>query len=180
MQIVHEPLAEGRTGERGTTLVEVLVALVVLMILMIGVLQMFSVAYLVNLGSASRTEMTYKAQQALENMRYLNTTYKAKGSAALPANLSPVTFPLTDGASFDLSSLSSSDLATSYWGPSMSDVVETVDPRYAITIETHSVSGGSDWNVVVTVKANTNAGVSPYINGVGKMRVVEYASQIPN
>jgi hypothetical protein len=40
-------------------------------ILMVGVLQLFSIALLTNQGSAARTDLTYRAQQVIENLRMI-------------------------------------------------------------------------------------------------------------
>jgi hypothetical protein len=162
-------------GERGTSLIEVLVALLIFLFLMIGVLQMFVLAYLVNQGSAARTEMTYKAQQVMENMKFLNSVYKHSGT--MPANLSPVAFPLTDGASYDLSTLSASDLTTSYWGPTVSDIMETADPRYDLVINV--ASGGTTWIVTVSARPSTSATGPQYIHGGGKYKEVDYVAELP-
>ncbi len=162
--------------ERGTSLVEVLVALLIFLFLMVGVLQMFTLAYLVNQGSGARTEMTYKAQQVLENLKFLNNISRNGGT--LPANLTPVAFPLVAGASFDLSTLSSSDLATSYWGPSVSNVVDAQDARYALVVNV--ADGGARWVVTVTARANPSANVTtPYIHGTGKYKEVDYVAELP-
>ncbi len=165
-------------GERGTSLLEVLIALLIFLFLMIGVLQMFTLAFLVNKGAGARTEMTYKAQQVVENMRFLNYLYHldVTNKSKLPTDMQ-AWFPLTDGASYDLSTFSSSQLSTSYWGPSKSDVVEGINPRYAVALKV--TDAGGYWNLVVTVRANTATGVVPYIHGVGQRKVIDYAAQMP-
>lgn len=161
-------------GERGSSLIEVLVALLIFLFLMLGVLQMFGLAFITANAAGARTEMTYKAQQLIENMRYLNSLYKSNPTA-IPSDLS-TWFPLSDGATYDLSTMSATDLAASYWGPGKTDVVESVNPRYALTMSVQD--GGGYWNLTVTAKANTAAGVNPYIGGVGQRKVVEYVAQL--
>lgn len=164
----------GRAREEGSTLVEILIAFLVLLILMLGVLQMFSVSFLLNKGSGSRTEMTYKAQQLVENIRLLNTLYK-KGTT-LPSDVASW-FPMSAGATHDLSGLSGSDLVSSYWGPSQADIVETANASYALSVSV--ADGGASWAVTVTAKPNPAPGATKYIGGVGKRKGIEYVFQVP-
>ena len=50
------------------TLLEIVLAMGVLSLVLVGVLQMFSLSLLSNQGSLSRTELTFKAQQVIENI----------------------------------------------------------------------------------------------------------------
>ncbi len=69
-------------GEKGSSLIEVLVALLIMLFLMIGILQMFALSYMVNLGSAARTELTYKCEQVMESLRYFS--YLSHEGLAIP------------------------------------------------------------------------------------------------
>jgi type II secretory pathway pseudopilin PulG len=156
-------------GEKGTSLVEVLVALLLLQILMLGILQMFSMAFVINKGSEARTDMTYEAQQLLENLRYLNSLYKINPTLLSSYDLSPVSFPLTAGSTYDFTTVS--NLSTSYWGPSKANVLSIDNQRYQVYA---SVSdGGADWSVTVTVRAD------PTQTSFLKGKVIEYAAQLP-
>ena len=55
----------------------------VMAILMIGVLQIYSLALITNQGSAARTDLTYRAQQVVENLRMIQ--YFAKNGNVAPA-----------------------------------------------------------------------------------------------
>jgi hypothetical protein len=174
------------SSQRGSSLVEVLIALLIMLFLMIGILQMFSLAYLQNLGSAARTEMTYRCQQLTENMRFLN--YLAKNSLAVPtgtnmtlpitgATTSPVTLPYT-----------SSEISSQpYWGPDQSGVVSAPDMPYRLD---YQISDGGDlstgtgpvpgfWIVTVSTTPNQSTASQRYMGlGISRKRV-DYVSQIP-
>jgi len=187
--------------ERGSTLLEVLIALLIFLILMLGVLQLFSLAFVVNEAAMARTEMTYKCQQVVENMRYLNYLYVVNplnpGSphtlTAIPLDPDGTAtvrgyWPLVAGATHDLynGATFNSDLTTlnkSYWGPSCANVIEYPKPRYAITM-TVAASGAGSWVLTVTAKPNSLAGVNKYIGrsyngGPPKRRIVEYVAYLP-
>lgn len=86
-----------RHRERGTTLIEVLVASAVMAILMVGVLQLFSLSLITNYGSSARTDLTYRAQQVLENLRMIQ--YFARNGNVTPAgNANVATVAGTTGA----------------------------------------------------------------------------------
>jgi Tfp pilus assembly protein PilV len=69
-----------RKHERGLTLVEVLVAFFILFVVTLAVLQLLAMAYLVNLGSMTRTELTYKAEQVVEIIRLQKYRVTALGA----------------------------------------------------------------------------------------------------
>ncbi|MDL1950241.1 hypothetical protein FBQ97_10560, partial [Acidobacteria bacterium ACD] len=114
---------------RGSSLVEVLIAIAILALMMVGVLQMFSVALVTNYGSAARTEMTYKAQQVVENLRmiyFLGETNPAVFTASgVPATMAATTQPLRLPES---ETGDSSVLTWAFWGPSGANCVEPSSP----------------------------------------------------
>src|SRR5512135_62154 len=85
-------------GERGSSLIEVMVALMIMLFLMIGVLQLFSMAYLVNLGAGARTEMTMRAEQVMENIRTIQALTALNGGT-VPTSISSIG---TTGLSFPI------------------------------------------------------------------------------
>ena len=165
--------------ERGTSLVEVLVALLIFLFLMIGVLQMFSMAFIINKGSEARTEMTYKCQQVVENLRYLNALYVGSdySTAVLPANVGVNFTSLADGYTYDFYNYSQTQLDASYWGPSGANVVESVNPRYALSLAV--TDGGDVWTVTVTARPNPNDDANRYLGVQPARRIVEYVAQLP-
>jgi hypothetical protein len=194
MENPGEILKEHRKGEAGTSLVEVLVALLIFLLLMMGVLQMFAVAFLVNKGSQARTEMTYKTQQVVENLRYLNAIYKKGGAAALTGatgadTQTPLWWPLGTWTEKELYTgtafPSQTALDNSFWGPRKANVVEMLNPPYALTLEVTdgNLSGAPGyWILTVTCKPNPNAtaGTAPQTRGsIQRKKVIEYVANLP-
>lgn len=166
-----------REGERGSSLIEVVMALGILLILMIGILQMFSMAYLTNLNAAASTEMAYKGQQTAEVLRWA-LYQKAVGqpigvspyslpSTALDASATPYALPRTSGGQ-----------NWNFWGPSGMGVIERQNPPYNVVYTV--ADGGTTWDVTVQVtpwQSSTNA--YSYIGVAKKGKVVTYVVQAP-
>jgi prepilin-type N-terminal cleavage/methylation domain-containing protein len=97
----REPGEERSPGavSRGFTLLEALVASALAAVLLVGVLQMFSHALQTDRGAAARTELTYRAQQVIENLRMLQLFAKA-GHRAPAAAAGVATVP--SGGAFSL------------------------------------------------------------------------------
>jgi Tfp pilus assembly protein PilV len=168
---------EGRGGERGSSLIEVMVALMIMLFLMIGVLQLFSMAYLVNLGSGARTEMTSKAEQVVENMRYLQYLTKAapKGlGQTAPSNIG-ITFPVTGATSGTLD-----PTTNTYWGPAGANVFPTTSTNTTPYQVSYTIVDATTWwQVTVTVQSSTASGARKYLGeGITRKRV-DYVAQLP-
>ncbi|MGA9751856.1 MAG: prepilin-type N-terminal cleavage/methylation domain-containing protein [Acidobacteriota bacterium] len=175
-----------RKSEGGSSLLEVLIAMAVLLFLMIGVLSMFSMAYLQNLGSAARTDMTYKAQQVADVIHLLN--YMQRTQQALPASTDTgLTFPLASGTSVNITATSGSALKYAYWGsptaalPNAAGIVDPANLRYLIQV---SVTGPTNGLMTVTVSVVPNSSASNitgarYLGNKIRWKEVDYAIQIP-
>lgn len=87
----HRPVSRRR--QRGMTLIEVLVSFFILFVVTLAVLELFSLSVAVNLGSAARTEMSFKAQLVAETVR-LQRFYDAPQNFA---GRNATCCPLTDG-----------------------------------------------------------------------------------
>src|SRR5471032_2042751 len=72
----------GAPSRRGSSFVEVLLAMTILALVLVGILQMFSVSLIVNKGSAARTQMLFKCQQVVENIRWYY--YVSRNNATPP------------------------------------------------------------------------------------------------
>lgn len=163
-----------RDGEKGSSLIEVVMALGILLILMIGILQMFSMSYLMNLNSAASTEMAYKGQQVAEVLRW--ALYQS--AVGQPIGVSPYELPLTaldPGVSYPLPS-TSSDANWNFWGPSGMGVIERANPPYQVTYTV--ADGGTTWDVTVQVRARQTS-ASNYVGVAKKGKVVTYVVQAP-
>jgi hypothetical protein len=184
----HSQPLKMRPGEKGSSLIEALIASLVLLLLMLGILSMFSMAYLVNLGASARTEMTYKAQQVAEALRYLTYVSRTSGSGSLPSSTDTgLAFPLSATANpVVITTLSGSTLQYRYWGqpsstlPDAVGVVESpTNKRYEIAV---SIAGPDASTGLVTV----TIAVSPILSGSGpryqgralRRKEVDYVTQI--
>jgi hypothetical protein len=166
---------ERAEGEKGSSLIEVLVALLIMLFLMIGILQMFALSYMVNLGSAARTELTYKCEQVMESLRYFS--YLSHEGLAIPANTG---ISFAEGT-YDLP-YTGSAVASSYWGPSQADVVEGEDMPYALSVEIqdgdkHGVA--DQWIVTVSAYPSQAQGARKYLGAGIERKRVDYVAQLP-
>jgi prepilin-type N-terminal cleavage/methylation domain-containing protein len=175
--------------ERGSSFIEILIALAILAVLMVGVLQMFSVALIMNNGSSARTDLLYKAQQVVENLRLIQFLERSGSPAAriasgiqpLAATTTPIYLPFhaTD---------TSTTLTWAYWGPDGFAVVdqERLPYRLSYTIENRDANF---WLVTVTATPVDNPNLSAtlpapgandrrYLGPASKLKIVTYAAQI--
>ena len=161
--------------KRGTSLVEVLVAMAILAMLMVGVLQLYSLALLTDSGSAARTDMTMKAQQVAENLRYLHFLRKQGGT--LPADTGIPGSP-SNGLKVDLP-WQASDTGWGYWGPAGANVLEEEKPAYRISYTYSTSTTPTYWFLTVAVTAE-NAPANPaYIGTSARAKRVDYVCQVP-
>ncbi len=175
-----------RTGrgplERGSTLIEVLIAMAILALLMVGVLQLFSVALVTDVGSAARTDMTMKAQQTAENLRYLH--FLRSRSTPLPAGTGiPAT--ITDGAQVNLpwDGTEAGEPSWAYWGPAGANVMERAKGPYRVSYQYAASTTPNYWMVTVTVQSAQSGGASPttsYLGSQAQAKRVDYVFQVHN
>ena len=174
----HTP--PSKSVERGSSLIEVLVALLIMLFLMIGVLQLFSMAYLVNLGAGARTEMTSKAEQVMENIRYLHYLTKPTTTGGLgqtvPTALGSlgISFPLTADASGTLD-----PTVATYWGPTGANVFDTSGDNKSPYMITYSIVKTDPYfDVTVSVTPSTVSGARAYLGAAISRKRVDYVSQM--
>jgi len=166
--------------ERGSSLIEVLVALLIMLFLMIGVLQLFSMSYLVSMGSGARTEMTYKAQQVVENMRYLQYLTKAapKGLGHAPPGTTTtigMTFPIAGTATGTLD-----PTTNTYWGPTGANVFPSTSTNTTPYQISYAIADATTWwQVTVTVTPTTVSGAKAYLGAAITHKRVDYVAQLP-
>ncbi len=160
--------------KRGSSLVEVLLALLILAVLMAGILQMFALALITDFGSAERSEMTFKAQEVVEILRWVAVLRKSgqTGPSEIPT--------FADG----VVSLPWDSTASSFWGPSGANVVEQDNLPYQISYRCQSGAGpGSGWTITVSVvPAPVTGGSVPtrlYLGSGSAIKRVDYVAQIP-
>ena len=165
-----------RTKQRGMTLIETLIGFLILFFVLISVLQIFSMAYAVNMGSAARTDLTYRAQRVAEVIRTIyaferteTATFDAlKASSGVDLENQVGTEPVTV-------SLPPSG-KEAFWGSGWANVVEP-DAPFELSYEvTAGTTGGARFTVTVTAQPKTTGKKYPGLAGVGK--AVRYAATI--
>ncbi len=165
-------------GEKGSSLIEVLIALFVLMVLLIGILQMFSAAFVINQKSSLRTLQAYKCQQIAENVRMARIITVANGVPPLNSGIQ-----FTDGFTYAMPYMAGDDGWT-YWGPAGANIVEEEEAKYRLYYrmgqEVDPAGGAPVWNLTVTAveASKLNDGENPY-DDRPNLRRVEYVTQMP-
>jgi type II secretory pathway pseudopilin PulG len=159
--------------EKGSSFIEILIALAILLILMIGILSMFSMACVVNVGAAKRTEQTFKCEQVMENLRIVRGLVVNGGGKVTPPANSGITF--ATGVPNKLPYLDT-DPYYAYWGPGGANIVEQPNAPYRLFYRLDT--DGSLLRVTVTAveASELTAGQDPYTTSV--KRRVEYVSEL--
>lgn len=167
--------------ERGTSLPEVLVASAIVAILMVGILQMYSAALLMDYGSAGRTEMTFKAQQVVEILRWVS--FLRKNSQPVPANTG-IPNPPVASTVYTLP-WQATDANYSFWGPAGANVVEGEKLPYQLSYSYRAGAAGATPAWIITVTATPKpvaAGSVPvrlYLGSGAMNKRIDYVAQIP-
>ncbi len=180
-------------SRRGSSFIEILIALAIIAVLMVGILQMFALALITNQGSAARTDLLYKAQQVVENLRlvyYLDVRLgndTARVASGVPDTISattaPIYLPYYDGDG-------TTTLTWAHWGPAGFNIVddERLPYRMSYTVEardarfwlvTVTATPVDNPNLVGTYPAVTDTDNPRRFRGLGsKLKIVTYAAQI--
>jgi Tfp pilus assembly protein PilV len=149
-----------RKKERGLTLVEVLVAFFILFVVTLAVLQLLAMAYLVNLGSMIRTDLSYRAERVVETIRLQRFRVFVVGAAEDPC--CPVVGPSA------AKTITPTDCQT-FWGSDGANVMEA-GARHTLSYTIN--------NNTVTVQAEPlKTGNNQYI-GPATFKVVIYVAQL--
>jgi prepilin-type N-terminal cleavage/methylation domain-containing protein len=125
---------------RGSSLIEVLVALAILSIMMAGILQLFSLALLASAGSAARTELIFRCQQVVENVRLCYYLYSQDSTLLVPLGAG-VPSPIATGT-YNLPYKSTdAGWATgfAFWGPDGANVITESGGPYKLSYTITSV-----------------------------------------
>lgn len=165
-------------NEKGSTLVEILISMAILSFLLMGILQMFSAAFIINQRSATKTMMAYKCQQVAEVLRMVWNINRRTGM--LPANALDSGIVFQDG-SIVILPYRSGDQHWAYWGPNGANIIENPDApcRLFYRITTDPLNH----NLILTVTAvearEINDGEDPYV-AKPTARRIEYVLQLQN
>jgi len=102
------------SGQKGESLVEVLVALAILLGILVGVLQLFTMALLSFHTTGAQTEMMQRAQTVVEVIRMVSSSGVSGTSGILPLSTGTRQLPFT-----------TTDTGFDFWGPSGFAVIGT-------------------------------------------------------
>jgi hypothetical protein len=153
----------------------------IMAIVLVGILQMFFVSLVVNRGSAARTQMLFKCQQVIENLRWYyfvtRTTPATPAGTGIPGLGAGVTVNLPyDGT----------EAEWAFWGPAGANVLEEANGPYQIsyTIVNDATqtlnSGVAVWVITVSAVPSNAAGGKRYLgidsSHIGGKRV-DYVAQ---
>jgi len=95
----------------------------IMALVLVGILQMFSVSLIINKGAAARTQMLFKCQQVVENIRWYY--YVTRNSLATPIGTG---IPALGEVTVDLPYLGS-EAEWAFWGPTGANVMEAAMPE---------------------------------------------------
>src|SRR5512140_486153 len=172
-------MAERRAHRaRGSSFVEVLLAMTIMALVLVGILQMFSVSLIVNKGSAARTQMLFKCQQVVENIRWYY--FVTQHSLATPVGTG---IPALGAVAVDLPYLGS-EPEWAFWGPAGANVMETPNGPYQIRYviqqdPAQSVAPLNVWLITVSAVPTNVPGATRYfgISTSGSGKRVDYVAQ---
>jgi hypothetical protein len=158
-------------------------------LVLVGILQMFSVSLVINKGSAARTQMLFKCQQVVENIRYfyylsrnatatpplLTDTGHVSGAAMSTPGTLPI--PLSDVAQTFLPYVAT-DATWPYWSAAGANVMEQENGPYQISYTIARDAAQSVWVVTVTATPTNVAGATRYFGvGLQSGKRVDYVTQ---
>ncbi|MGQ9752012.1 MAG: prepilin-type N-terminal cleavage/methylation domain-containing protein [Thermoanaerobaculaceae bacterium] len=156
-----------KSRQRGMTLVEVLIALLILLVVATAVIQVFSLSYLVNMGSLARTDLQYRAQRVVEALRYLRAVPQGVGSWSCGIDMHTIAGPV---GPVDIPN----NPADPCWGVNGFRVVESNQNPFILSYQISD--GGPVWVITVTARPAT---VSPrYLGMAIAAKGVRYGAQI--
>ena len=167
-------------ARRGSSFVEVLLAMTIMALVLVGILEMFSVSLIINKGAAARTQMLFKCQQVVENIRWYyfvtrNSLATPLDTGILPLGATTMDLPYVKG-----------DAGWGFWGPDGANVMEdekggpykisyTIkdDPKQTLN------SGGVVWVITVSAVPTDDATATRYfgISTTGSGKRVDYVAQ---
>ena len=159
-------------SRRGSSLIEVLVAMAILSIMVAGILQLFSLALLASAGAAARTDLLFKCQQVVENVRFCYALTRRTPALPIPAGAG-VPSPIVAGT-YNLP-YKSSDAGYAYWGPGAANVIEEDSGpiKISYTIERTSGSANALWIITVTAIPTDDAAAARRYFSIGPGTVLQ-------
>ena len=169
-----------RFARRGSSFVEVLIAMTIMALVLVGILQMFSVSLIVNKGSEARTQMLFKCQQVVENIRWYYFVTQGTPPLATPTGTG---IPALGAATVKLPYLGT-EPEWAFWGPTGANVMEAPNGPYKIRYviqqdAAQSVAPQVVWVITVSAVPTDVAGATRYlgIGTTGGGKRVDYVAQ---
>jgi hypothetical protein len=118
---------------RGSSFVEVLLAMTIMALVLVGILQMFSVSLIINKGAAARTQMLFKCQQVVENIRWYYYVTSHSLATPLTTGIPPyATVSVGTPVTVNLPYVTT-DPEYAFWGPAGANVIERDNGPYKIS-----------------------------------------------
>lgn len=166
---------KGAGKEKGSTLVEILLAMTILAILLIGILQMFSAAYVLNMRSASRTLQAYKCQQVAEVLRL----YRMLQTVHQAPNLPQCGLNFVDNEIYALP-YNSTCQNWDFWGPTGANVIENENGGIRLFVRITQPPGQPFFNVNVSAVSDEEWVKKGQPSNIweANLRRVEYVTRI--
>jgi Prokaryotic N-terminal methylation motif len=165
-------------ARRGSSFVEVLLAMTIMALVLVGILQMFSVSLIINKGAAARTQMLFKCQQVVENIRWYY--FVTQHTVATPLGTG---IPALGEVTVDLPYLGS-EAEWAFWGPTGANVMEAANGPYKIRYVIQEdllqkVDPLHAWVITVSAVPTDVAGATRYfgISTSGSGKRVDYVAQ---
>jgi len=157
-----------RSGERGLTLIEVLVAMGLFFVVTIAVLELYSASVAINLGSVARTDLVYKCERVVETIRWV----EALKTQEAPPDLSGYGVNLATQAGSTIAL--PTDPSHASWGRGGANVLDD-GQRYTLSYDV--LDNGDFWTVTVVARPKESGLM--YIGAGIASKVVRYVAQIP-
>jgi len=162
--------------EHGMTLIEVLVALAILLFVALAIVELFTMGYLVNMGSLARTDLQYRCQRAAEGIRYLYSIakYAKKYGGTVPAIVGTCGFDFDNPPTGEVTI--PNDPLDPCWGQFLRVVdADAASARYDLRYE--FTDEGQLW--LVTVRAYPRETGVRYLGMAITAKGVRYVAQLP-
>jgi type II secretory pathway pseudopilin PulG len=162
-----------RARLRGTSLLEVLIAMGIMALMIVGTLQMFFVTLDISRNASNRTLLTYKAQQVAEQIRYIHYVAQQYGTTQVPSWASSMGIGqvMTQGSyslPYTSANLGDPTIGGPYWGPATqsypqgTNIIEGAQMPYKLSYDVSALNTQTgSWVVTVTaqpVQTSSSAG----------------------
>ena len=164
----------------------------IMALVLVGILQMFSVSLIINKGAAARTQMLFKCQQVVENIRWFYFVTSQGLATPLTTGIPPyATVVVGTPVTVNLPYLAT-DPEYAFWGPTGANVIERPNGPYKISyrieLDAAQVMGNNPPFIPVTVNVfvitvtavpTDVAGATRYlgIGTTGSRKRVDYVAQ---